>query len=91
MTENYYIPNQEGNTLKVLRRGDIDREFPGWMLTDFVARRFADGWQELHGFARVDESTGERDGLDFTSDGRTLNAAVSSTTRHLSVCRRMQS
>ena len=91
MTENYYIPNQEGNTLKVLRRGDIDREFPGWMLTDFVARRFADGWQELHGFARVDESTGERDGLEFTSDGRTLNAVVSSTTRHLSVCRRMQS
>ena len=90
MTENYYITDQEGTSLKVLRKGDVDRDFPGWMLTDFVARRFAIGWQEHHGFVHVSEVSQEKNGLDFTSDGRTLNASPSVTIRRRRVCRYMK-
>ncbi|HWR29623.1 MAG TPA: hypothetical protein VN631_07300, partial [Negativicutes bacterium] len=90
MTENYYISDQDGTELKVLRKGDIDRDFSGWVLTDFVARRFALGWQEHHGFQSVVESSEEKNGIDFTSDGKTLNASPSATIRHRLVCQRMQ-
>lgn len=90
MTENYYITDQDGTALKVLRKGDIDRDFPGWTFTDFVARRFAIGWQEHHGFEVLSESDGEKEGFDFTSDGRTLISSPSATIRHRMVCRRMQ-
>ena len=90
MTENYYITDRDGTALKVLRKGEIDRDFPGWMLTDFVARRFAIGWQEHHGFQQVSELVEEKNGLDFSSDGRTLNASPSTTVRQRVVCRRMR-
>jgi hypothetical protein len=90
MTENYYMPDRNGATLKVLRRGDVDREFPGWMLTDFVARRFAIGWQEHFGFARVQEATEEREGVVFTSDGQTVKTVKSPSIRHRLVNRRMR-
>lgn len=90
MTENYYIPDQHGSTLKILRKGDIDRDFPGWMLTDFVARRFGIGWQEHHGFGSLDETTEEQVGLDFTSDGRTLQANCGGGIRRLLTRRLMR-
>ena len=90
MTENYYITDQEGTSLKVLRKGDVDRDFPGWMLTDFVARRFAIGWQEHHGFVHVSEVSQEKNGLDLSSDGRTVHASPSSTIRCRRVCRHMK-
>lgn len=90
MTEDYYMPDQSGTTLKILRRGDVDRDFPGWLLTDFIAQRFAAGWQEHNGFMQSDESSEQHDGLDFNSDGRSLNANVSKELRRLLVRRRMQ-
>ncbi len=90
MTENYYIPNPEGTALKVLRRGDIDRDFPGWELTDFVARRFAMGWKAHHSFSQLSEKSTEKNGLDFTSDGRTLQAVPSSAIRQRMLCWTMQ-
>ena len=90
MTENYYIPDQDGASLKVLRRGDIVRDFSGWLLTDFIARRFASGWQEIHGYQVVSEEGREEDGLFFTSDGRSLNPVLSPEVRRMSVCCRMQ-
>ena len=90
MTENYYMGDQDGATMKVLRKGDIDRDFPGWMLTDFVARRFAMGWQEHHGFSRASELLSNEEGLEFSSDGRNLRANPSATIRCHQVCRRME-
>ena len=91
MTENYYISDQDGAALKVLRRGDIDRDFSGWSLTDFIARRFATGWMEQHGYQSVEEESRNEDGLAFTSDGRSLNTILSSAIRRMSLCSRMYS
>lgn len=90
MTENYYMPDRNGTTLKVLRRGDIDRNFPGWLLTDFFARRFAMGWKEHYEYARVDEVTEEKEGVAFNSDGHTLNTVASSLIRQRLTYRCMQ-
>lgn len=90
MTENYYIPDQNGMNLKVLRRGDVDRDFPGWMLTDFIVRRFAMGWQEYFGYDRIEKHSEDMDGVVFFSDGQNLNAVPSSAIRHRLTCCRMQ-
>ena len=90
MTDNYYMRDQNGATLKVLRRGDIDRDFPGWMLTDFLAQRFAVGWQEHCGYTRMDDQSEEKEGVVFTSDGQVVNAITSPTIKHRLTCRRMR-
>lgn len=84
MTENYYMPDADGNSLKVLRKGDIDRDFPGWQLTDFVATRFCTGWTDMHGYAQVADGCDDQPGVEFLSDGRRLEAVPSSQIRRYS-------
>ncbi len=89
MTENYFIKDQEGVPLKVLRKGDVDRDYPGWFLTDFVARRFSSGWQKYQKYGQWQETVEEQDGVEFFCDGHTLNQRLCSTIRRKLVCRRM--
>jgi hypothetical protein len=90
LTENYYITDADGAKLKVLRKGDVDRDFPGWILTDFISRRFSAGWQAHFGYDRVEECSEDTDGVVFSSDGQSLNAMGSSAIRRRLQCCRMQ-
>ena len=89
MTENYFIKDQDGSSLKVLRKGDIDRDFPGWLLTDFVANRFSLGWQSYKQYPQLCESIAEQDGIEFLCDGHTLSPSLCPAIRRRQVCRRM--
>ena len=89
MTENYFIKDQEGAPLKVLRKGDIDRDYPGWFLTDFVARRFSSGWHNYQQYGPSQETAEEQDGMEFLCDGHTLNPRSCQAIRRREVCRRM--
>ena len=76
MTENYYICDGEGAPLKVLRKGDVDRDYPGWSLTDFFVRRFIKGWRQYMQYDKIHEAMNEQDGMEFLCDGAGLNAAT---------------
>ena len=89
MTENYFIKDQEGAPLKVLRKGDIDRDYPGWFLTDFVARRFSSGWHNYQQYGQSQETAEDQDGMEFLCDGHTLNPRLCQEIRRRQVCRRM--
>jgi len=89
MTENYFIKDQEGAALKVLRKGDVDRDYPGWLLTDFVANRFSLGWQAYKQYPQLRETTEEQDGIEFLCDGHTLSPQLCPSIRRKQICRRM--
>ena len=90
MTENYFLTDQDGTSLKVLRKGDVDRDFPGWMLTDFIARRFSLGWQEYKRYERQSEKEEEQSGVEFLCDGHSLHQQLCPTIRCKSICRHME-
>ena len=89
MTENYFIKDQEGAPLKVLRKGDVDRDYPGWFLTDFVARRFSSGWQNYQQYGKWQETAEDQDGVEFLCDGHSLSPCLCPAIRRKRVCRQM--
>lgn len=89
MTENYYIRNSEGEPLKVLRKGDVDRDYPGWELTDLFARRFLLGWKDHQGYRQVEETLREQNGLEFFCDGQSLSPRLCPEIRSRLLCCRM--
>ena len=89
MTENYFIKDQEGAPLKVLRKGDVDRDYPGWFLTDFVARRFSSGWQNYQQYGQWQETAEDQDGVEFLCDGHSLSPCLCPAIRRKRVCQQM--
>ncbi len=89
MTENYYISDADGAKLKVLRKGDVDRDFPGWMLTDYFSQRFSSGWKEHFGYDRMEEVVEQFPGISFISDGQKLDSVVSPSIRRRLTCCKM--
>jgi len=90
MTTDYFLPDWEGRPLKVLRKGDVDRNFPGWPLTDLFGRRLAAGWQYLFGYSAAVRTYAEENGCDFAVDGEKLLARPADDIRKYKVCLEMR-
>lgn len=86
MVEDYYVPDLEGSPMKLLRSGDVDRDFPGWMITDFIGRRLVSGWKEQFGYKIFRENYEEEAGLDYICDGENLTAQRSGEVKKKEVC-----
>jgi hypothetical protein len=91
LTADCAIAGEDGSVLMVRRAGEIDRDYPGFFLTDRVCRRFVDGWSRFHGYRERDERRHEEAGTEFSSDGELLTPANTSEIHRIVVevaCRR---
>lgn len=91
LTRDCTIAGKAGRPPVLRRKGEIDRDYPGFFLTDRVCRRVLDGWSRLHGYEARDETRHEEVGMEFLSDGRELVPARAPDIRRIVVdvgCRR---
>ena len=73
LTQDYYLSNQDNKQYKVLRRGETDRDYPGYAITDLFARHFLSAWVQFHKYPTRKESIWKGTGTIFLTDGDTLN------------------
>jgi len=92
LTADCTIPGENGRVIMTRRAGEIDRDYPGFFLTDRVCRRFVDGWCRFHGYRERDEKRHEEAGTEFFGDGERLTTAHTSEIQRTVVevaCRRI--
>lgn len=90
MAKDFFIPGHEDRPLKVLRKGDVDRNFPGWTLVDFFCRRLATIWQRNLGYTESVSTEQEESGYEFFSDGDGLSLLLAADIRKRRVCLKMR-
>lgn len=83
MIEDYVCSGDNGSSAFILKKGTVDRNYPGQQITEFVFRRLTVGWKRFFDAPIETESRWEGDGFIFSSDGRTLTAESSSTIRRI--------
>jgi len=93
LTSGCSVLGADGRSFLTRRKGELDRDYPGFLLTDRMARRFLGGWCRFHGYGLRREKRSERRGTEYLSDGRALVPAPDPTTRQIAVevdCRRLE-
>ncbi len=83
MSEDYSIPGCGGFADILLKKGSIDRDYPGQDITEFLYRRFAKVWKQFYDAPVERESRWVGDGVIFSSDGRTLTGKISRDVRRI--------
>jgi hypothetical protein len=74
MTEDYNVSGGNGTVVTLVKKGSVDRDYPGLDITDFLYRRFITAWASGHDVPLATEEKWEGDGLLFRTDGLTLAA-----------------
>ena len=72
ITEDYAVADNEGDTIAVLKKGEVDRDYPGFEICDFLYRRFTGSWALFNQYSHHQERVWKGDGLNFFSDGQSL-------------------
>jgi hypothetical protein len=91
LIEDCAVPEADGCPAIRRRKGDLDRDFPGFFMTDRLSRRLLEGWSRFHGYSARMETRCEMAGVEFFSDGQTLVSAPAGGIRRIAVeveCRR---
>jgi len=83
MIEDYVVPSDNGSTIALLKKGSVDRDYPGQDITEFLYRRFTAGWKRFYDAPLERESRWVSDGVLFSSDGQTLTAEASHQIRRI--------
>jgi hypothetical protein len=71
-TEDYAIPNDNGAPLIMVKKGEVDRDYPGFMITRFLYNKFVRCWALFNKYTTQDEHTWKGEGMLFKSDGQNL-------------------
>jgi len=72
MTEDFAAADHRGDAIAVLKKGEIDRNYPGFEICNFFYRRFTRSWALFNQYSHHQERVWKGDGLNFFSDGQSL-------------------
>jgi hypothetical protein len=72
LTDDYTIPNDNGSPSITLKKGQIDRDYPGFMITHFLYKQFVHCWTLFNKYIIQDERAWKGEGVLFKSDGQNL-------------------
>jgi hypothetical protein len=72
LAEDYVIPNDNGAPSVTLKKGEVDRDYPGFMITSFLYKKFVHCWALFNKYTIQDERTWTGEGMLFKSDGQNL-------------------
>jgi hypothetical protein len=75
MTEDYEVLDYNGNTCAILHKGEVDRDYPGFALSNILYEHFVKGWGLFHSYPIKDRTICEGPGVRFYSDGKSLTKA----------------
>lgn len=83
MVEDYSVPGCGDFSDILLKKGSVDRDYPGQDITEFLFRRFTKVWKQFYDAPVARESRWVGDGVVFSSDGRNLTGKVSPDVRRI--------
>lgn len=72
LTKDYEIPNDNGTSPITLKKGEIDRDYPGFLITRFLYEKIVQCWTLFNRYGIQDERIWKGEGLLFKSDGQNL-------------------
>jgi hypothetical protein len=85
LTDDCAVSGADGYPAIRRRKGDLDRDFPGFFLTDRLSRRILDGWSRFHGYSACTAVRRETTGVEFFSDGQALASAPAADVRRIAM------
>jgi len=85
LTEDCAVPETDGQPAIRRWKGDLDRDYPGFFLTDRLSRRMLDGWSRFHGYSECTDARRETTGVEFFSDGQVLASVPAADVRRIAV------
>lgn len=72
LTEDYAIPNDNGMPPIMIKMGEVDRDYPGFMITHLLYNKFVRCWALFNKYTIQDEHAWTGEGILFKSDGQNL-------------------
>jgi len=72
LTEDYAIPKNGDSPSITLKKGEVDRDYPGFMITLFLYEKFVKCWTLFCKYGIQDEHTWKGEGVIFKTDGQNL-------------------
>lgn len=78
MTEDCTVVNHKGESLALLKKGDIDRDYAGFEICDFLFRRVVGSWALFNKYSYQQDCVWKGEGVGFLSDGKNLHPFPSS-------------
>jgi len=72
LTEDYCISNDNGTPSIMVKKGEVDRDYPGVAITRFLYEKLVRCWTLINKYTSKDEFTWKGEGILFKSDGQTL-------------------
>ncbi len=77
LTSDHTLMDGDGKPLATLHRGETDRDFPGYKITDELYRHFSKAWSLHHRYKGCRETTRRQPGVAFKTDGKAITAEIS--------------
>ncbi len=72
LVEDYRIAGEDGSPVITMKKGEIDRDYPGSALCGFFFQKFVQAWILFNNYTVQDECAWTGEGTAFTSDGQRL-------------------
>jgi hypothetical protein len=77
ITEDHTIRDGESNQLTFFRKGFIDRNYPGFAISNFIYRELVRSWSSFHQYEVNREQIWRGEGVRFLNDGRDIKTEPS--------------
>jgi hypothetical protein len=78
LTEDFALADDNGDILAVLKKGEVDKDYPCYAISYSLYHRFIKTWALVHNYKCQQESLWKTDGLTFNSDGYSVTPKPSS-------------
>lgn len=72
MTEDSAMVNHNGDSSALLKKGEIDRDYAGFEICDFLYRRLVGSWMLFNQYSHHQDHIWKGEGVSFLSDGKNL-------------------
>jgi len=78
LTEDFALTDDNGDILTVLKKGEVDKDYPCYAISYSFYHRFVKNWALVHNYEFQHESLCKTDGLTFYSNGYSVTPEPSS-------------
>ena len=83
--KDFTLKDDAGEIITMLKKGDIDRDYPGFSICELLYRRAVKSWFFIHHYTFQNEFSRETDGYIFYSDGYSATAEPSSEVKKMHI------
>ena len=77
ITKNHTIRNGDGQSLTFFEKGALDRNYPGFEISNFIYQRLVKSWSSFYQYEINREYIWKGEGVRFLNDGRDIKTEPS--------------